>query len=257
MNLLLISHTAIIKQIFNLVSKKLDIDFTTTDINIANKKFDIIIIEDELFNDQFPIRNYAKQLGIISKDKISHQKKCDFILSKPFLPSTLVTILEEQIKYLNTDNNIQEKETYEKTTETADAVNFIETLVEDISDEIIEESDESVVEAAFMRDGGILDTKELSKIQNILDDNSVAEEFITPAEENTIEDDDWLDLSNIIDEAIDEVREYQFNKDIPIKLILNEYSMQELSPLLTKLDQKIVDALTDGEEIILQLKVEK
>ena len=33
--------------------------------------------------------------------------------------------------------------------------------------------------------------------------------------------------------------------------------MQELSPLLNKLDQNILDALTNGEEISLQLKVEK
>ena len=39
------------------------------------------------------------------------------------------------------------------------------------------------------------------------------------------------------------------------KLILNNFTMQELKPLLTKLNQNIIDQLVDGQEIKLILKV--
>ena len=260
MNLLLISNTSIIKQIFNLVTKKLDISLSVSDINISHKMFDIIIIEDQLLNDKFPLKEYAKRMGIITKDTILYDQKVNFTLSKPFLPSQLSSTLTTQIQLLKDelDKNkqiiIKSQDTIDETQdEINDSVDFIESLADDISDDIIEESDESIVNTAFMEDGGILDTNELDKIQDLLDltNNNISNDKV-----NTNDDDDWVDLSQIIDKAIDEVREYDFNIDTPIKLILNEYSMKELSPLLTKLDQGIIDALTQGKEISLQLKVE-
>ena len=265
MNLLLISQTTIIKQIFNLVSTKLDIALTISDINISHKMFDIIIIEDNLLDDQFPLQEYAKRLGIISKDQTLYINKSDFVLPKPFLPSTLASTLENQINSLKNhlktkieDENIIKKVQNDEQ-ETTDAVEFIESLANDISDEIIEESDESIVSPTFMQDGGILDSSELSKIQDMLVDNPLEQSQEVPSieESNNEEVDEWIDLSDIIDKAIDEVREYNFDTNTPIKLILNDYSMQEVSPLLNKLDQSIIDALTNGEEITIQLKVEK
>jgi hypothetical protein len=95
----------------------------------------------------------------------------------------------------------------------------------------------------------------LSKIQDILDDDTLHTTQKTTI--NELDEDDWVDLSDIIDKAIDEVREYQFNLREPIKLRLNDYSLNEVSTLLNKLDQNIIDALVDGEEITLKLKVEK
>jgi hypothetical protein len=249
MNLLLISKTPVIKQIFNLVSKKLDIDLTILEVNIVSKEFDIIVIEDTILDDQFPIQNFTKKFGIISKEIKTYENKSDFILQKPFLPSILMdTITKIQNDINNTikiDNHDEIKSSEE----------FISSLVEDISSEIIEESDESVVSSGLISDGGILDSSELSKIQNILnDDDSQKNETI---DDTTSSDDEWVTLSNIIDEAIDEAKEYQFNIKEPIKLILNDYSMNEVSTLLNKLDQNIIDALVNGEEITLKLKVEK
>ena len=226
--------------------------------------FDIIIIEDNLLDEQFPLQEYAKRLGIISKDQTLYINKSDFILPKPFLPSTLATTLENQIISLKSQvavktediNSVKEIEDNEK--ETTDTVEFIKSLADDISDEIIEESDESIVSSSFMQDGGILDSTELSKIQDILVDNpSIQVEDTQEMEDTNKEHDEWIDLSDIIDKAIDEVKDYTFDTNTPIKLILNDYSMQEVSPLLNKLDQSIIDALTNGEEITIQLKVEK
>jgi hypothetical protein len=265
MNLLLISKTAIIKQIFNLVSKKINIKLTISDhfLNETlqeqnNDKIDLIVIDDEILNENISAKTKAKRFGIITKNKNNLKEDCDFIISKPFLPSTLVKTLEEQIKILQNLFETQKEDKEKDDTEVSNSLDFIETLAEDISDEISEESDESIVSAAFVKDGGVLDTNELSKIQNMLDYNEAT--TIDTKESKTAEpsdDDDWVDLSNIIDKAIDEVREYQFSANKPIKLILNKYSMQELSPLLNKLDQNIIDALTSGEEISLKLKLDK
>ena len=68
-----------------------------------------------------------------------------------------------------------------------------------------------------------------------------------------------MDLSSIIDQAIDEVNTvseiYSKFDNKPIKVLLNNYELDELTPLLNKLDQDIIDSLTDGYEINLQIKL--
>ncbi|MCK5110091.1 MAG: hypothetical protein KAQ94_01130 [Arcobacteraceae bacterium] len=264
MTLLLISKTAIIKQIFNLVSTKLNIELTTLDICVVNKNYDLIIVEDVCLDDSFPTSDYTKSFGIITKEDIDNLG--DFVIPKPFLPSALLSILQKQIQLIKIPHSEVNKcsPTKEKgeDTEITDSLEFIETLADDICDEIVEESDESIVEGAFVKEGGILDSKELSKIQNMLDYDTAIDESINISSNNddSINNDDekdWIDLSNIIDKAIDEAREYKFDEDEPIKLMLNKYSMNEISPLLNKLGQNIVDELTNGKEITLKLKVEK
>lgn len=272
MTLLLITKTAIIKQIFNLVASKLDIDLTILDVNIVSAEFDIVLIEDILFDDKFPTQDYAKRFGIITKNKEEYKDKSDFLLSKPFLPSILLTTIEKQLQAIittdDTPANILDElnmsnegsKEIDEEDEIEHSEEFINTLVEDISDEILEESDESVVSAAFVNNGGILDSNELSKIQDILNNDDIDTNDMQNNNINNTtqtQEDDWIDLADIIDKAIDEVREYQFDKKEPIKLMLNDYSMNEVSGLLNKLDQNIIDALVSGEEITLKLKVEK
>jgi len=266
MNLLLITDKKIIKQIFNLVTSKLNIELTISDINVAHKKFDIIFIEDSCIDNKFDTVSYANTFGIITKDTLTYKSQCNFLLNKPFLPSQLSAHLDKIILLENTPTisepvpkPLVSPETIEE--ETNNTIDYIESLAENITDEINEESDESVLPTAFVEQGGILDIKELSKIQDILSDTATVEFndsiSFNQNDEEKENDSDWIDLSDIIDKAIDDAKEYQFEKNIPIKLLLNDYSMEELSPLFNKLDQSIVDALTSGEEITLQLKVDK
>lgn len=212
MNLLLMTQTPIIKQIFNLVTLKLNIELTILDVNIVSSQFDIIIIEDILWDDKFPLKSYANKLGVISKNQNYFKSKVDFLLSKPFLPSDLLDTITKQIDAITTQENI---------------------------------SDESVVQNDFEHDGGILDSNELLKIQDLLVDDEGNDE------------DDWSALSKIIDQAMDEMDDCEFDVNKPIKLILNEYSIKDMSGLLNKLDQDIIDALMSGKEITLKLKVNK
>jgi hypothetical protein len=239
MNMLLISKTDIIKQIIKLVASKLNLELTILDVNIVSSKFDIIIIEDSLFDDNFPTKNFANKLGIITKNTNLFKNISDFILPKPFLPSLLFETLNEQIKLIKMKpKNL-----------TKNNKNIANTLTKDIANEVTEKTDESIITGAFMPKGGILDPNELSKIQNMLETNK---------NKKTIsQDDEWVDLANVIDKAINEVKDYQFKTKEPIELILNNYSINEISGLLNKLDQDIVDALINGKEITLKLKVKK
>ncbi len=261
MNILLISKTPIIKQIFNLISSKLNISLTILDVNIVSSQFDIIVIEDILYDEQFPIKTYAKRFGVIAKDDLLFKGKQDFILHKPFLPSVLLSVLNSQISIISENINEEKKVDIDIDVEVEQEIeqseDFISSLVEDISSELLDESaeeDESIVSFTKPNSCGILDKNELSKINTMLSDADTNEhaEYEEPSE-----NDEWIDLANIIDQAIDEVKEYEFKHKEPIRLILNNYTMNELSGLLNKLDQSIIDSLVAGEEITLKLKVEK
>jgi len=260
MNLLLLTKTAIIKQIFNLVSHKLDIRITiSTDTKYNSVDYDLVVVDDELYNEELS-KNDASRFIIISKDVDYYKPKADLIIQKPFLPSSLLTILTKQINQITTnidsikDNTITSIDNNE---ESQQSIDYIQTLADDISNEITNETDESIVPSSFVTNGGILDTNELSNIQNILDDTSSIQPQPNITNQNQDDNEnDWHDLAQIIDQAIDEVNSYHYESQKPIKLILNKYSINELSPLLNKLDQNIIDALTNGEEIELQLKME-
>jgi hypothetical protein len=254
MNLLLISKNTIIKQIFNLVSNKLNFNLTILDVNIVSKKFDIIVIEDTIYDNNFPIRDYSKRFGIITKSNNNYKNSSDFLLTKPFLPSTLISVIKDQITTL--ENVTKDKKEIKANIKEDKKIE--ENIVNNILNDINEENDESVVSATFVTKGGILDSNELSKIQNILEDNSDSLDDLSSIKSNSNnQDDEWIDLADIIDKAIEEVKEYQFDSKEPIKLILNEYSMNDISALLNKLDQNIIDDLVNGEEITLKLKVNK
>ncbi|VAY86620.1 hypothetical protein MNB_ARC-1_13 [hydrothermal vent metagenome] len=249
MTILLISETRIITHIFNLVCAKLNIQLTISSSSSINSNFDIIIIEDKLFDDNAFANKHAKRVGIITNDKQSFQNKSNFIIKKPFLPSDLSNTIEKQCKTITTFTKNQDDIIHTQNNDQELVKNnnndnqLINNIAEDISSTVLEESDESIVPSAFVQDGGILDDNELSKIKNIL---------------KTQQDDkEWVDLSDIIDQAINEVNQYKFNIKEPVKLLLNDYSMKEVSVLLNKLDKSLINALIKGEEITLKLRVSK
>ncbi len=109
---------------------------------------------------------------------------------------------------------------------------------------------------ASLNTGGILDNSELHKISDILHDDDVQNEVV-------VDENDWKDISDIIDDALNEVNEYEFdiesNDNEPIKLVLNNYNISELKPFLQKFDQSVIDRLSNGEDVdvVLSLKVNK
>jgi len=274
-SLILVSQKPIVIQIFTLICKKLSLQLEILSEVQIDHKVDIIIIDNDFIDDRFNVvKSYSKLMGAISKKELPFGSANDFIIPLPFLPSMLEQILLEQIAILSKRNN---SKTYISNVEVEDedlftedqnitepAVAYIESLADDIAldieeDENIEENDndnDGLVQSDVLNDGGILDSNELSRIQNIMTSNeAVIKEDVDTEKVDT----EWLDLSTIIDQAIDEVntvnKVYSKFDNKPLKVLLNNYELEELTPLLNKLDQDIIDSLTEGYEINLQIKL--
>jgi hypothetical protein len=271
MNLLLISETTIIEQIFSLVCKKLNIDLTITQSNDVSEKFDLIVIDQNFIDDKFNIiKQYSKKLGAISSEELPFDKSRDFIIPRPFLPTKLQEILKEQFEIILKD---EKEELISKTQETNQSASYVdlneyeededvtvpiitdyvESLAEDVYLDIEEDNDESIVSLASLNNGGILDNSELSKINDILKEEVIHNEIV-------MNKNDWKDISDIIDDALDEVKEYEFdlndekaNTSKPLKLVLSDYNINELKPLLEKFNQETIDRLSHGESIDISL----
>jgi hypothetical protein len=276
-NLVLVSKKPIVIQIFTLVCKKLNITLEVLHDAQIDHKVDLIVLDNEFINDRFNIiKTYSKLIGAISKEDLPFEFANDFIIPMPFLPSSLQAILEKQVDILNKRIN---SKTYVSNIEVEDddyedefvvntmqkddpqvSIEYLESLADDIADDMKEEVDDSVVSVSSVNYGGILDRNELSMIESIIGESSgynTSKDFIDADEET---DDQWIDLSSIIDQAIDEVNTvdhiYDRNDNNPIKLLLNNYELDELKPLLSMLDQEIIDSLADGNEVSLLLKLD-
>jgi hypothetical protein len=301
-DLILVSKTPIVIQIFNLVCKKLSINIKVLNDTNIDHKVDILVIDKEFIDDGFSIlKTYTKQIGAITNEELSFEMANDFSIPSPFLPSTLEVILQEQLSIIAQKMNTK---TYVTSTESVvdddpfvmdsleplleddtglnddgtlspdlgldedlePAMEYLDTIADDIAMGINEENDDSIVSTVSVDKGGILDRDELSKIEGMIDlgskpslnkiENSMMEDI--DLDENNA---DWQDLSEIIDQAIYEVNSTEqietFDPSTkPIELKLNNYTLEELRPLLGMLDQDIIDSITEGNEIMLKLKLE-
>ncbi len=275
--LILISKTPIVIQIFTLICKKLSIKLEVLKEAQIDHKVDITIVDKDLIDDRFNIlKTYSKVIGAISNKELSFEMANDFLIPLPFLPSTLEKILDEQLQkirkkensktYISTIESNEVDEINQQISQSANdeldpAIDYLENLADGIANNVIGETDDSIVSASSINEhGGILDLSELSKIEDIFStesktSNSGSKEF-TKDEDNN---DQWHDLSSIIDDAINEVNAtsniYDKFDNKPIKILLNNYSLTELTPLLNMLDQEIINTLTDGYEVTVQLKL--
>lgn len=257
MNLILITKTAIIEKIFRLICQKIGINLTIQSSLYVNENVDFIIVDEEYVNDDFnKLKSFTKKLAAIVSEELPFNKTRDFIITRPFLPNYLEQLLKEQVEFIKEDEKQNRKVKFEFD-ESEVASTYVESLADDIADTIEDESDESIVTIASLKTGGILDNSELSKISSILNEKDPVEL------EYEVSESDWKDIAEIIDEALSEVKDYEFeleaNKMQPIKLILNNYNISELKPFLQKFDQSVIDRLASGEDVdvTLCLKVSK
>ena len=277
--LILISKTPIVIQIFTLVCKKLNIRLEVLKEAQIDHKVDITIVDKNLIDDRFNIlKTYSKVIGAISNKELSFDMANDFLIPLPFLPSALEKILDEQLQIIRKKEN---SKTYVSTVhaeqvneaaqqfeinnnnELEPAIDYLENLADGIAQNVKGESDDSIVSVSSIDDqGGILDIDELSKIEGMFsDDDKILDRGHKEFTKDDDTDDQWHDLSSIIDDAINEVNTtnniYDRFNNKPIKILLNNYSLTELTPLLNMLDQDIINTITDGYEVTVQLKLGK
>ena len=256
MELVLITKTPIIEKIFTLVCKKIDLKISVKcSLDFQDEIVDIIVVDEEFINDDFNfLKKNTKKLAAITSEELPFEKSRDFIINRPFLPTQLEELLKEQIEYIKEDN-ISKEEIRSYAQEEEIVANYVESLADDIAYDIEEDNDESIVTIASLNEGGVLDNGELHKISDILHDEEVQNEVM-------VSENDWKDINEIIDDALNEVNDYEFDfsqSDEPIKVLLNNYSIEELKPFLQKFNQNVIDRLSNGEEIDvrLSLKVDK
>jgi|GEM_PF-532574 len=277
--LILISKTPIVIKIFTLVCKKLSIRLEVLKEAQIDHKVDITIVDKDLIDDRFNIlKTYSKVIGAISNKELSFEMANDFLIPLPFLPSTLEKILDEQLQIIRKKEN---SKTYISTIQSTDiekeneqipqyaneelepAIDYLENLAEGIAQNVKGESDDSIVSISSIENqGGILDIDELSKIEDIFNvDTNTSQHTQKEFSKDDDNDNQWHDLSSIIDDAINEVNTttniYDRLDNKPIKILLNNYSLTELTPLLNMLDQDIINTLTDGYDVTIQLKLGK
>ena len=309
-SLILVSKKPVVIQIFTLVCKQLHISLEVLHDAQLDHKADIIVIDKDFISDRFNIlKSYCKIIGAISKDELSFDIANDFLISMPFIPSQLYTILDKQLDVLNkrakskvyvSNVEVPDEEagvldeynvndTYEdefiiddlapkvpKTLtqempppaidETENAVDYLEGLADDIAFNMEEENDDSIVSISSVNQGGVLDNKELSMLENIVNDTASQQmeldKFAKFEEEK--KDESWLDLSSIIDQAIDEVNMVDgvaqtintSSNDGSMNVLINNYELEQLKPILRLLDQNAIDRISDGNEVNLTLKLD-
>jgi hypothetical protein len=265
----LVTQESVITKIFTLICSKLNIDLKISNDNYIEQHSDIIIVDDPFIDDHFNlIKQYSKRLGAITQEDLPFEKAKDFTIPRPFLPSTLEKILNDQIQIIK-DKELKDKAKTTTTNTTAieeddqELINLANDLIDDIQDN---NEDESIIHYSTNKkdqnlNRNVLDSQELSKLQNMLEANDEFFKKINMAAPQELSKEDWVDLADIIDKAIDDVKEYEFeesqtpDQSQTINLVLNQFAMNELRPLLQKLDQNIIDNLVDGKDIYLHLQL--
>lgn len=280
-HLILVSKTPIIIQIFTLVTRKLNIKLEVLNEPQIDHKVDIIVIDKEFIDDRFSIfKTYSKRIGAITNEKLSFNTANDFVIPTPFLPSQLEVIIEEQIDEIIKKQNSKtyvsnieiedDEEDYVEQSSKEDkqrdpAIDYLDTLADTIATDLEEENDESIVNFTTINSakGGVLDNNELSRIEDMINISNDIDAVKEDLEFEDTQGEQWHELSDIIDQALDEVSSsnldedyYSQNNSKPIEILLNDYTMNELEPLLNLLDQDLIDTLADGHEIMLQLKLD-
>lgn len=249
-NITLVTKTQIISKIFRLVCNKLDInlDIITNDNNL--KSTDVLIYDEDVFDKNHLVRykSASNLLAVIGKENLYEYDSC-FLIKKPFLPSQLQKTIQELI---DNDNEINSKddidnETFHLNSNVEDLVEFIDSIDENSS----EDFEQINISKSDLSNGGVLDKEELGKLHQMI--NKSDEEFDFKEENSDIND--WTELSDIIDKAIDDVQEYDFEDDLT--LVLNQYTIDELKPLLSKFNQNIINKLEMGNEVSIKLVLKK
>ena len=297
-NLILISTTPMVIKIFKLISKKLDINLEVLSEAQIDHKVDIIIVDKNFIDDRFAIlKTYSKQIGAITNEVLPFDMANDFTIPLPFLPSALQTILSQRLKILseqyrtktyvstidtpsNTPTNLetpaeieeikdinQDIEVDEKN-KVESAIGYLDELADNITHNINEDTEEDgIIKMDSIYDdvdaGGILDTNEISNLKNIINVNDtttpkIEKEDYTKDDEQENEK-DWLDLTSIIDTAINELNTTDAFEDkyssSDVEILVNDHSLTKLTPLLNMLDQNIINQLIEGKQINIKLKL--
>lgn len=270
MEILLISKTPIVIQIFKLISKKLDVELEIQDDIDIEGSYDIIVVDQEFIDAEFnTLKPLCIKLGAISSKELSFDKMRDFLVTRPFLPMQLQKIITEEIKEVEKIKKEREKEQVVEKVEEKQPLSkeaeYVKSLAENIADGI-DDIDEEFEVDNFNEEGGVLDNQEISKIKNILGSNALEAQSLETVESNSDRDnDDFADLADIIDRSLDDFSEADLYGDedeeeqsssegeMVFPICLNNHTIEDVKPFLKKLDKNILGLVGSGKRVKLEL----
>jgi hypothetical protein len=229
----------------------------TTDLIIDNK-VDIIILDSDFIGEKYnTLKSNTKLLGVITKNELPYEIVNDFIIPMPFLPSTLEEIFKIQLNIIEERNNAK---VYVKNIENneIDEKELSENFLNELEDNL-NINDESIININNSTNGGILDPNQLNEIEELLESKSTISDNDFIEISTSENDDNWQDLSSIVDQAINEANTLNtiVTAKNTIDIKLNDFQLEELTPLLNLLDQDIINQITKGDEIRLNLRFEE
>lgn len=261
----LISDTKIVQKIFYLLSVKMRFQLNIISNFDENLNCDILIVDENFINDKFNfLKRHTKKLGAISSVELGFNKAKDFTISRPFLPTDLEATIKENFdsidngsKFVYQKQSIKFEPVIEFEQKATKVQNdILENLADEIAQDINDKNDESVVSIKIERKDGILDQNELAKIKKILESHEkTPEEDVSLAiDEALTEQENIYEISEIIDKTIDELKE-KAAKQKNIKISLEQNELEELQPLLEKLNKDALQELANGAGLEIHLKI--
>lgn len=293
MNLLLINKNPVVSRMIHLSAPKvgLEIKECSNVYDLPKGHFDIVVIDDEMFDENFlkDIKNSIdfEKIGIITSSKEEQADGFDFVLIKPFLPTDLVELLrslKSKIENAKTKKNETEENIEIENSQEDNIKNILLLNNNSDKEEIVaiseEEEDEPFISQDELQEGGVLDKQELTKVQELLEDeeeNQQTEENFEIKEEKIELPENEKEKSKEI-EAKEEPKESVKNEEEKKPLIFEkveeskklnsnkkkekrkkgEYSSEDkLKALINTLDLYSIRELLDGMEVTIKINFNK
>ena len=221
-SVIFVSKSEIAVKIFRLALIKEELELTIVDSVDKIEYCDLIVLdEDFISNDLSSIKRFSTKVGIVTSNKEIQLLENFFLIPRPFLPSTLKTLIKENIKGLSYEDQL-------------------------------EEFDASIIDLNSLEElGGQLDKDELESIEEKIKKDHTEEEVVV---NTSLKEDPIVEIDNLIEDIIHEI-EQDTLKDNEKSIILNKYSMEQLKPLFEIVDQDNIDKLSNGESVNLKLKL--
>lgn len=285
MNILLFNNNPVVNKLVTLSAQKTSntVDTAQNTDDIESKKYDILIIDDELYSPQImeEISNraeYKKSLYICSKDA-KPAEGFTKTLKKPFLPTDLVELLislSKESKELNApqfdllDDTVSlDKSDELDDMEDVDSFDFdeLDSLDEEIEDSKTSEFDEleaqedigfdeleddlelddTDMDSSSKTTKGVLDKEELQEVQNLLDETEAEDDDML--EDFDLEDDLEFDEDNkkLENELLEDSDDFSFDEEIDAKDELLEDLTDDTAPTSPSMEDDLDFAKEDDD----------
>jgi len=194
MKLLLVNKNPVVARMMLMSVPKAGFEIEEVDNvhNLPSGEYDVVVIDDEMYDDNFlhDINQNIKyyQLGLIASSKNTHSDQFDFILSKPFLPTDLIEILRDvknKIEFKKKQEQLsQPRVAKDPNLQPSNKDTFASLVNSSQARESIVEVEEHQEESPFIQEkfekSGVLDEKDLQKVNSLLKEESTGEILEAP-----------------------------------------------------------------------------